>query len=72
MTALRILSYQPNPRVWKATIAARLGAVELELRAASHFARLRAHPAFAPDLQPHLAKLERNPEFQDSTMGSQP
>ena len=41
-------------------------------RAAGHFARLRAHPAFAPDLQPHLAKLERNPEFQDSTMRSQP
>ena len=35
MTALRILSYQPNPRVWKATIAARLGAVELELRGAA-------------------------------------
>lgn len=35
MTALRIFSYQPNPRVWKATIAARLGAVELELRGAA-------------------------------------
>lgn len=27
-------------------------------RAAAHFASLRAHPAFAPDLEPHLAKLE--------------
>ena len=35
MTSLRIFSYQPNPRVWKATIAARLGAVEIELRGAA-------------------------------------
>jgi glutathione S-transferase len=35
MTSLRIFSYQPNPRVWKATIAARLGSVELELRGAA-------------------------------------
>lgn len=27
-------------------------------RAAAHFERLRRHPAFAPDLEPHLAKLE--------------
>lgn len=27
-------------------------------RAFAHFARLRAHPAFAPDLEPYLAKLE--------------
>jgi len=35
MTALRIFSYQPNPRVWKATIAARLNGVQLEVRGAS-------------------------------------
>ena len=28
-------------------------------RALGHFAALRAHPAFAPDLEPYLAKLER-------------
>ncbi len=32
---LRIFSYLPNPRVWKATIAARLGGVEIELRGAT-------------------------------------
>jgi glutathione S-transferase len=35
MTALRIFSYLPNPRVWKATIAARLCGVEVEVRGAS-------------------------------------
>ena len=34
MAALRIFSYQPNPRLWKATIAARLNGVELEIRSA--------------------------------------
>lgn len=32
MAALRIFSYLPNPRVWKATIAARLNGVALEVR----------------------------------------
>ena len=32
MTKLRILSYLPNPRLWKATIAARLAAVPIEVR----------------------------------------
>lgn len=32
---LRIFSYQPNPRVWKATIAARLAGVEIEVRGAA-------------------------------------
>lgn len=40
-------------------------------RAASHFARLRAHPAFAPDLEPHLAKLERNPAVEASSTETQ-
>jgi glutathione S-transferase len=34
MSQLRIFSYLPNPRVWKATIVARLTGVDLELRGA--------------------------------------
>ncbi len=34
-------------------------------RAAQHFARLREHPAFAPDLAPHLAKLEAGTVVMD-------
>ena len=34
MADLRIFSYLPNPRIWKATIAARLCGVEVELRGA--------------------------------------
>jgi glutathione S-transferase len=32
MSQLRIFSYLPNPRIWKATIAARLAGVEVEVR----------------------------------------
>ncbi|HTY55902.1 MAG TPA: glutathione S-transferase family protein [Candidatus Binataceae bacterium] len=35
MTDLRIFSYLPNPRIWKATIAARLCGVEVAVRGAS-------------------------------------
>lgn len=35
MTQLRIFSYLPNPRIWKATIAGRLCAVEVEVRGSS-------------------------------------
>jgi elongation factor 1-gamma len=35
MVALRIFSYLPNPRIWKATITARLCNVEVEVRGAS-------------------------------------
>lgn len=35
MPALRIFSYLPNPRIWKATIAARLCGIEVEIRGAS-------------------------------------
>ena len=35
MAGLRIFSYLPNPRVWKATIAGRLCGVEVELRGAA-------------------------------------
>jgi elongation factor 1-gamma len=34
-SSLRIFSYLPNPRIWKATIAARLCGVELEVRGAA-------------------------------------
>jgi glutathione S-transferase len=34
MSQLRIFSYLPNPRVWKATIAARLCGIDIELRGA--------------------------------------
>jgi glutathione S-transferase len=34
MSALRVFSYLPNPRIWKATIAARLCGVEVEVRGA--------------------------------------
>ena len=35
MSQLRIFSYLPNPRIWKATIAARLAGVDIEIRGAS-------------------------------------
>jgi glutathione S-transferase len=35
MSQLRIFSYLPNPRIWKATIAARLCAVDVEVRGAA-------------------------------------
>ena len=35
MSDLRIFSYLPNPRIWKATIAARLSGVDVEVRGGS-------------------------------------
>jgi len=35
MSQLRIFSYLPNPRIWKATIVTRLAGVDLDLRGAS-------------------------------------
>jgi elongation factor 1-gamma len=35
MSQLRIFSYLPNPRIWKATIVARLAGVELDVRGAA-------------------------------------
>src|SRR6476659_4011670 len=35
MVALRIFSYLPNPRIWKATITGRLCGVEIEVRGAT-------------------------------------
>jgi hypothetical protein len=35
MSELRVFSYLPNPRIWKATIAARLCGIVVEVRGAS-------------------------------------
>src|SRR5713226_1151790 len=35
MSELRIFSYLPNPRIWKATITARLAGVDIEVRGAA-------------------------------------
>jgi len=35
MSQLRIFTYLPNPRIWKATIAARLNGIEVEVRGTS-------------------------------------
>ena len=35
MSELRIFSYLPNPRIWKATIAARICGIDVEVRGAS-------------------------------------
>src|SRR5271167_5243237 len=35
MSDLRIFSYLPNPRIWKATIASRLSGVDVEVRRSS-------------------------------------
>jgi len=35
VSQLRIFSYLPNPRIWKATVAARLCGVEIEVRGSS-------------------------------------
>ena len=35
MSELRIFSYLPNPRIWKATIAARLCGIEVDVRGSS-------------------------------------
>src|SRR5208283_854169 len=35
MSDLRIFSYLPNPRIWKATITARLSGVDIEIRGSS-------------------------------------
>src|SRR6185369_12446293 len=50
MPELRIFSYLPNPRIWKATIAARLCGVEIEIRGAP-----------APELQSWLWDFDARP-----------
>jgi elongation factor 1-gamma len=54
MSQLRIFSYLPNPRIWKATIAARLAGVEVEVRGSS-----------PKDLQSWLWDFERAPALTD-------
>ena len=46
MRQLRIFSYLPNPRIWKATIAARLTGVDIKVRGGS------------PKELPYLEKIE--------------
>ena len=64
MTALRIFSYLPNPRIWKATITARLCGVEIELRGDAPVALpgwlwdFDAHP-LSPDEQTAAKALQR-------------
>ena len=55
-TQLRIFSYLPNPRIWKATIAARLCGVEVEVRGAS-----------PPELAQWLWDFEARPLSADET-----
>ncbi len=66
MTDLRIFSYLPNPRIWKATIAARLCGVDLEIRGAKP-AELKdwlwdfdAHP---------LSQTERSGDLPQASVG---
>ena len=44
MSELRIFSYLSNPRIWKATIAARLCGIDVEVRGISLSVSL--HPGF--------------------------
>lgn len=61
MAGLRIFSYLPNPRIWKATIAGRLCGVEVELRGA------------APgDLQDWLWDFEARPLTAADRAGASP
>ena len=54
MSDLRIFSYLPNPRIWKATIAARLCGVDVEVRGAS-----------PPELQDWLWDFDAHPLTAD-------
>jgi glutathione S-transferase len=73
MTELRIFSYLPNPRIWKATIAARLAGVTLEVRGGASrdlqqwLWDFDARPISAEE-RATLAGLERTPKvgFRDA------
>lgn len=65
-SVLRIFSYLPNPRVWKATIAARLGGVEVEVVGAKP-AQL-ADWLWDFDARP-LADSERRPDSPHARQG---
>ena len=70
MADLRIFSYLPNPRIWKATIAARLNGVDLEVRGAKP-------SELASWLRPALSTIAL-PEFEmgraavDILLGAEP
>jgi len=59
MSQLRILSYLPNPRIWKATIAARLNGVDLEIRGSA-----------PKELQSWLWDFDAHPLSADERAGS--
>jgi len=65
MSDLRIFSYLPNPRIWKATIAARLCGIEVEVRGASP--KELQHWLWDFDARP-LSEDERD-ESQDVRVG---
>jgi elongation factor 1-gamma len=60
MSQLRIFSYLPNPRVWKATIAARLTGVDIEVRGGS-----------PKELQSWLWDFDAHPLSADEKTGSE-
>lgn len=60
MSQLRIFSYLPNPRIWKATIAARLNGVDLEIRGSA-----------PKELQSWLWDFDAHPLSADERAGSQ-
>jgi glutathione S-transferase len=59
MSQLRIFSYLPNPRIWKATIAARLAGVDVEVRGSS-----------PKELQGWLWDFDAHPLSSDEAAGS--
>jgi hypothetical protein len=60
MSQLRIFSYLPNPRIWKATIAARIAGVEVEVRGSS-----------PKELQSWLWDFDAHPLSPSAQAGSQ-
>jgi glutathione S-transferase len=60
MSQLRIFSYLPNPRIWKATIAARLTGVDLEVRGSA-----------PKELQSWLWDFDARPLAPDETPASE-
>jgi elongation factor 1-gamma len=66
MSELRIFSYLPNPRIWKATIAARICGIEVEVRGAPPSELSSWLWDF--DARP-LTEEERSAAVADGTMG---
>jgi hypothetical protein len=65
MSQLRIFSYLPNPRIWKATIGARLAGVDVEVRGTSPkepILNARIGAAY-PRAMAHFEKLSKHPAF---------